>query len=84
MLTVSTAALTPQAAATTAETGQAISTPWSGWWWPFLDMLNPNLYDPEQALQAYDTYVLQTRGENPGTQQWEYDYQRMTDPDATW
>jgi Transglutaminase elicitor len=84
VLTVSTAALTPHTAAANQEIGQAVAAPWSGWWWPLLDSRNPNLYDPEQALQAYDTYVVQTRGENPGTQQWEYDHQRTTDRAATW
>jgi Transglutaminase elicitor len=84
VLMVSTAVLTPHTAAANQEIGQSVAAPWSGWWWPLLDSRNPNLYDPEQALQAYDNYVVQTRGMNPGTQQWEYDHQRTTDRDATW
>ena len=51
--------------------GQAAKIPWSGWWWPLRDSVNPNLYDKGGPLDKYDQYILATRGYNPGAREWE-------------
>jgi hypothetical protein len=55
----------------TFETGAAKVVPWSGYWWPYLESANPNLYDEGGALARYDTYVLDKTGVNPGAREWE-------------
>jgi hypothetical protein len=59
-------------------TGQAARQPWSGWWWPLKDSLNPNMYDKGGPLDKYDQYVLATRGYNPGARAWEEKAQGST------
>lgn len=40
----------------------SVSEPWSGWWWPFHNDINPNLYDMSgtwQPMYRYDQYFNQ-------------------------
>ncbi len=30
--------------------------PWSNWWWPLKENINPNLYDPGEAMNQYDLF----------------------------
>ncbi len=40
---------------------------WSSWFWPFVDDLNPNLYDVNEAMDRYDRYDVGAQSKN-----WEY------------
>ncbi len=40
---------------------------WSSWYWPFVDYLNPNLYDVNEALDRYDRYDTGAQARS-----WEY------------
>ncbi len=62
----------------------ASNTPWSGWWWPYLDTINPNIYDENGPLDKYDRYVQNNHGYNPGTRSWEYGNHYTLNPSATW
>jgi hypothetical protein len=44
-------------------------TPWSSWFWPWMDDNNPNLYDDGEALYRYDQYT-----QSSDAQTWEYDF----------
>jgi hypothetical protein len=51
--------------------GEAETTPWSGWWWPASEALGPTLFAPNSPLDKYDRYLALVSGENPGTRAWE-------------
>jgi hypothetical protein len=44
-------------------------TPWSSWFWPWMDNNNPNLYDDGEALYRYDQYT-----QSSDAQGWEYEF----------
>ena len=53
---------------------------WSCWYWPWLDSLNPNLYDAGEAMDLYDAYDV---GAN--AQGWEYYYHGPAqNPEGWW
>jgi hypothetical protein len=45
--------------------------PWSNWWWPLTDSINPNLYDPGEAMNKYDLFDV-----GKHSQTWEYNNHR--------
>jgi hypothetical protein len=45
------------------------ATPWSSWFWPWMDDMDPNLYDDDGPLNRYDQYTQST-----DAQAWEYDF----------
>jgi hypothetical protein len=51
--------------------GEADTTPWSGWWWPASEALGPTLFAPNSPLDKYDRYLSLVSGDNPGTRAWE-------------
>ncbi len=60
----------PTVANAASEWGSTSRWPWSGYWWPMLSS-DLNLYDNGQAMQQYDTYLLNTTGRAGGAQAWE-------------
>jgi hypothetical protein len=50
--------------------GQSSRQPWSGWWWS-VSGAGPALDSFGGPLWKYDRAVLATRGESPGTREWE-------------
>lgn len=70
-------------AAAAYQWGSTQRWPWSGYWWPMLDT-SSNLYDPGQALEKYDKYVVSTGAVDPKSQAFEKDYFSTTDAANNW
>jgi hypothetical protein len=45
------------------------NTPWSSWYWPWIDDNGPNLYDDDEALHRYDQYT-----QSSDAQTWEHNF----------
>lgn len=52
---------------------------WSCWYWPWVNNLSPNLYDPNQAMAKYDRY-----DPNAFAQDWEFTYHGPPQNPASW
>ncbi|MBI3922001.1 MAG: Ig-like domain-containing protein, partial [Armatimonadetes bacterium] len=52
--------------ATFVQMGRCSKVPWAGWYWPYGDALNPNLYDAGGPYDKYDQYVQAKTATNPG------------------
>ena len=52
---------------------------WSCWYWPWVDNLNPNLYDYNEAMYRYDRYDSGAQSKN-----WEYQNHGPPKNPASW
>ena len=62
----------------TANSGAASKTPWSGYWWPQLSSYNTKLYNNPGPMSKYDAVT------GASAYNWEYNNHRTTDPANDW
>lgn len=65
-------------AANATHTGVATTTPWTGYWWPYLHTYTYKLYNDPGPMKKYDQATGST------SYSWEYANHRTTDSAATW
>jgi hypothetical protein len=55
------------------------TTPWSSWFWPWVDDNNPNLYDDDEIMHRYDQYT-----QSSDAQGWEYEFHGPPQDPTPW